>query len=84
MKIYDFSYQFISTKSNQEIYTEFAKQAITQIDSGSYRIGAKAIMENLRSQKNIPYSGMYKISNSFIAYYPRIFILFYPQHKARF
>lgn len=67
--------------ANLETWRQFEDITLGLIDEGFTFWGAKAIFEVIRFQrrKKIGTDG-FKISNSYTAYYPRIFIAKYPQH----
>lgn len=64
-----------------EIWAEFERKALELIAAGHRIWGAKSIMEEIRREQRIQRGDGYKISNSFTAYYARVFALKHPQHK---
>lgn len=65
-------------KANPIIFEEFEKLAISRIANGKTKLSAKGIFEDVRELPNIKKTGTYKITNSFISYYARIFAI---KHK---
>ncbi len=63
---------------NSHIWQEFEKRCLNAISSGAKRIGAKAIMEDIRRDPDVSKNGALKIHNTWTAYYARIFAI---KHK---
>lgn len=63
----------------QHIWKEFEKFALKVVSAGK-KIGAKAIVERIRWEVEIEQCGEFKVSNSYTAYYARIFQIKYPQY----
>lgn len=68
-------------RERPEIWAEFEHKALELIAGGHRIWGAKSIMEEIRREQRIKRGEGYKISNSFTAYYARVFAIKYPQHK---
>jgi hypothetical protein len=74
----------LQDKHNQDLFLEFSRRCLIEIDKGIYRVGAKGIMEDMRRNPEIARYGHFKISNSYTAYYQRVFIIFHKEHRNRF
>jgi len=67
---------------NPQIYEAFKRVALQAIDKGYSHWGAKGVFEVIRWQTNVSAKDdIFKVNNSFTAYYARMFANEYPQHK---
>lgn len=71
-------------KSNPQIWREFEAHALELIQNGVKHYGAKAIMEIIRFHRAIRKQSEWKISNSYTAYYARVFALKYDEYAEFF
>jgi hypothetical protein len=71
---------------NPKIWELFERHALRQIEQGYFRLSSKAIFEDVRRDPELIKNGesVFKCSNSFTAYYGRIFAVKYPQFADRF
>lgn len=65
------------------IWKAFERLALEDIEKGEWT-NAKGICEKLRKVKALRGSKPYKIPNEYTAYFARLFIAKYPQHKSKF
>ena len=64
---------------NPRTWDHFEKVALREIQAGKTRIGAKAIVEEMRKEHELQKRfGEFKINNTFAPYYARMFIVKYP------
>lgn len=70
-------------RNNPQVWTEFERFALEAANRGR-RIGAKAVAERVRWESEIVRNEEFKIDNSFVSYYARIFAAKYPQHAGFF
>lgn len=75
---------FAYHKKNPQIWVEFEKLAVEAWNAGAQSWGAKGIGEVLRWRISIERKEEFKICNSFLAYYARIFILKHPYANGLF
>lgn len=68
-------------KSNLWIWDAFETEAAQQISSGRTKLGAKELFERIRWLGGEKQHYEFKLSNNFTAYYARMFVLKYPQHR---
>ncbi len=66
---------------NPQIYEVFEKYTIIAINKGFKHFGAKAVAEWIRWQTGIFGKGDFKINNSFLADYARLFEQNHPKYK---
>lgn len=73
-------------KANKHVFEAFEKEALRRIGNGTTRLSSKGIIEYLRDQCQVKTSGMrgFNISNTYTAWYARVFVFLYPQHKDLF
>ena len=68
--------------TNPKIYHYFQYFALAAINNGIKRFSAYAIMQRIRWELEVDTHGSsYKINNNHIAFYARLFMSEYPQHK---
>lgn len=74
-------------RENPKVWRAFEKFTLDAIRCGK-KIGAKAVMERVRwefeIEKNHWADAEYKINNSWVAYYARIFAIKFPEHRDYF
>lgn len=71
-------------REHPDIWQHFEKLTLQLVKNGVRHYGAKAIMEVVRFHRQVKKRDGFKISNSYTAYYARIFAIKYPQHKKFF
>jgi len=71
-------------ETNPQVYEYFKRFAFEKIARGSKHIGSKAIFERIRWESPMIASGEFKINNNFTAFYSRLFMQDFPQHKGIF
>jgi hypothetical protein len=77
--------QFIKWhEQNPQVWREFEKLALELIAAGRKRYGAKCIMEVVRFNRMIETRTDFKVNNSYVTYYARIFAIKYPQYEGFF
>lgn len=70
---------------NKQLWELYQQKAFELISKGATRLSSKAIFEKLREDADLKtISTDFKITNTFTAYYSRIFVFKYPQHKSFF
>ncbi len=70
-------------QQNLHIWEAFEKLTLRVIAKKKV-VGAKAIVERIRWDEEIEYDREFKVSNSYTAYYARVFEIKYPQHSGFF
>jgi hypothetical protein len=70
-------------KANPHVFKAFEEEAISRIRSGKQRLSSKGIIEFLRDNQTVQTTGMkgFNISNTYTAYYSRIFCHLHPIHR---
>jgi hypothetical protein len=74
---------FESFKANPEIWHLFERYALEAIHA-KRKVGAKAIMERVRWESEVERGKEFKVSNSWTAYYARIFAIKHPAFRSYF
>jgi hypothetical protein len=70
---------------NKQLWEEYQTKAFELINKGATRLSSKAIFEKLREDADLKtISTDFKITNTFTAYYSRIFVYKYPHYKGLF
>lgn len=63
---------------NPRIWKNFERVALREIQAGKQRVGAKAIIEEMRKEHELEKrNGEFKINNTYAPYYARMFIVKY-------
>lgn len=70
--------------NNPQIYEQFVVFTFQAINAGRKHLGAKMIAERMRFESLVSGDDGFKINNSYIAFYARMFERNYPQHKGLF
>ena len=66
------------------IWAEFEKAALELCSEGRERISAKHVCEKIRYEREFKKLGEFKISNSMVSLYARVFVMKHPQYSAKF
>ncbi len=69
--------------ANPSVYKAFRERALAAV-SKRKKFGAKAIMEVLRWESEIDRGEDWKINNSYVAYFSRVFVTEFPEHRDYF
>ena len=69
---------------NPDAWRLFEQAALRILSAGTRRIGAKAIGEDLRRNVALQKGARFKLNNSFISLYARVFCFKYPATRSRF
>lgn len=70
--------------SRPELYELFERKTLSEIEKGVLITGAKSIAEDIRRKVDIDYVGEFKICNTWVAYYGRLFAINHPGHAKVF
>ena len=70
-------------RERPKIWEEFAAAALALCEDGERRISAKHICEKIRYERQMEKRGEFKISNSMVSLYARVFVLKYPEYADR-
>ena len=70
-------------RENPHVFKAFEEEAINRIRCGKQRLSSKGIIEFLRDNQSVQTTGMkgFNISNTYTAYYSRIFCHLHPIHR---
>lgn len=71
-------------KENPAVYEVFTKFTDEAIRAGRRKIGAKMIAERMRWEHTVSGNDGYKINNSYIAHYARLYENEHPEHRGLF
>ena len=74
---------FESIAKSPRVWRHFERFALEAVQSGR-KMGAKAVMERVRWETEIEQSQEFKVSNSWTAYYARLFAIKYPYYRDYF
>lgn len=69
---------------NPHIYEAFKKYTFEAIDRGRLYFSSEAVINRIRWDSLISGNDKYKINNNYKAFYSRMFMNEYPQHKGYF
>lgn len=71
-------------QDNPRVFDMFRRFALEAIESGRERLGARVIWERMRWFSMIETDDEFKLNDHYIAYYARMFVYFYPEHRGFF
>lgn len=74
---------FAQHKEHPQVWSLFERFALDAAEA-KVKLGAKAIMERIRWEVEVERKGQFKVSNSWTAYYARVFAIKHPKHRHYF